>query len=158
MRFWIDTEFYENGRTIELISLGAVSEEGKTFYAQTPNARELASSSEWLSKNVYPYLSRDAGASRWLIAQRLVECFGEKPEIWGYYSAYDWVAICQLFGTMMDLPPGWPMYCRDVQQWADQIGIAEIDVPQEREHHALADAEWTKKAWEWLRLRNVGPI
>lgn len=32
---------------------------------------------------------------------------------------YDWVVLCQLYGTMMDLPKGWPMYCRDVKQLCD---------------------------------------
>ena len=32
-----------------------------------------------------------------------------KPEFWGYYSDYDWVVTAQMFGTMMDIPKGWPM-------------------------------------------------
>ena len=33
MRYFYDTEFIENGRTIELISIGVVAEDGREFYA-----------------------------------------------------------------------------------------------------------------------------
>lgn len=39
-----------------------------------------------------------------------------KPEFYGYYSDYDWVVFCQLFGKMIDLPDGFPYYCIDLQQ------------------------------------------
>lgn len=45
-----------------------------------------------------------------------------QPEFWADYGAYDWVVICSLFGTMMDLPKGYPMFCRDLQQLiADKV-------------------------------------
>lgn len=31
MRFWFDTEFIENGHTIDLISIGIVAEDGRTL-------------------------------------------------------------------------------------------------------------------------------
>jgi hypothetical protein len=37
----------------------------------------------------------------------------------GYYSDYDWVVFCQLFGKMIDLPKGFPMYCYDLKQAFD---------------------------------------
>lgn len=46
----------------------------------------------------------------------------ENPiEFWGYFSDYDWVLFCTIFGTMMDLPSGFPMYCRDLKQWFDVL-------------------------------------
>lgn len=42
-------------------------------------------------------------------------------EIYGYYSDYDWVLFASLFGTMMDLPKGFPMYCRDLKQELDNV-------------------------------------
>ena len=49
----------------------------------------------------------------------------EKPdhdiEIWSYYSAYHWVAFCQLFGKMIDLPYGIPHYCLDVKQYVKRL-------------------------------------
>ena len=38
---------------------------------------------------------------------------------YGYYSDYDWVAFCWLFGKMIDLPKGFPMYCIDLKQELD---------------------------------------
>jgi len=32
MKYFIDTEFYEDGKTIDLISLGVVAEDGRELY------------------------------------------------------------------------------------------------------------------------------
>lgn len=146
MRFWFDTEFYEDGNTIALISIGVVSEDGRTYYAETPRSNALANQSEWLKANVLPHL-RGPGKPRYEIGDDLVAFMGEHPEIWAYYADYDWVALCQLFGTMMDLPKGWPMYCRDVKQWCDMLGNPKLPEQKSQEHHALADAKWTREAW-----------
>jgi hypothetical protein len=81
------------------------------------------------------------------------------PEFWAYYADYDWVLFCSLFGTMMDLPKGFPMYCRDLQQKVDEM--IKLPVPttnngfvlrkdgqtfsldqKEKQHIALYDARW----------------
>jgi hypothetical protein len=41
------------------------------------------------------------------------------PEIYGYFADYDWVVFCWLFGRMIRLPKGLPMYCRDLKQYLD---------------------------------------
>lgn len=41
-------------------------------------------------------------------------------ELYGYYSAYDHVALCWLFGKMIDLPTGFPMYTIDLKQTFDE--------------------------------------
>lgn len=43
-----------------------------------------------------------------------------KPQFYGYYSAYDHVVFCWLFGKMIDLPKGFPMYCNDLKQTFDE--------------------------------------
>ena len=44
-----------------------------------------------------------------------------KPcKFYGYYSDYDWVVFCWLFGRMIDLPKGFPMYCIDLKQELDK--------------------------------------
>lgn len=149
MRFWFDTEFYEDGSTIQLISIGVVSEDGRTYYAETLDATHLARASAWLEENVYPHLrckyeERKDGKT---IGRDLIAFMGDKPEIWAYYADYDWVALCHLFGRMIDLPKGWPMYCRDVKQWADMLGGPKLPEQKTQEHDALADAKWTREAW-----------
>lgn len=153
MKFWFDTEFYEDGRTIELISIGVVSEDGRTYYAETPLAQELAQKTDWLKANVWPHLRGVESTFKSAIARELIEFFGEKPEIWAYYADYDWVALCQLYGRMIDLPAGWPMYCRDLKQLADSVGNPKLPDQGGAEHFALHDALWTKQAWLWLRDR-----
>ena len=41
-------------------------------------------------------------------------------EFYAYYADYDWVVLCQLFGRMLDLPKGFPMYCKDLKQQLDE--------------------------------------
>jgi hypothetical protein len=150
MKFWFDTEFHEDGRTINLISIGVVAEDGREYYAEAQGAHIIASQSDWLRANVLPHLTgqRKQGS---IIANELIEFMGEKPEIWAYYADYDWVALCWLFGTMMQLPKGWPMYCRDLKQWCDSVGNPRLPKQTSTEHNALADARWTRDTWFWLR-------
>lgn len=42
------------------------------------------------------------------------------PEFYAYYADYDWVVFCWLFGRMIDLPNGFPMYCKDLKQVLDK--------------------------------------
>ncbi len=46
-----------------------------------------------------------------------------QPEFYGYYADYDWVIFCWIFGKMIDLPNGFPMYCRDLKQMLDDKAI-----------------------------------
>lgn len=154
MRFWFDTEFYEDGCTIELISIGVVSEDGRTYYAETPGAEILAGQSDWLVKHVLPHLTGEQ-RYRECITLELIAFMGDKPEIWAYYADYDWVALCQLHGRMIDLPKGWPMYCRDVKQLCDSLGNPKLPKQTSTEHNALADAKWTREAWLFLNGLSV---
>jgi len=42
------------------------------------------------------------------------------PEFYAYFADYDWVLFCSLFGRMIDLPKGFPMYCNDLKQTLDE--------------------------------------
>lgn len=149
MKIFFDTEFIEDGRTIDLISIGAVREDGRMFYAESAEC-DRSRASDWVRENVFPKLS--SGQSlipRVQIAREFVEFAGEKPEFWAYYADYDWVVLCQLFGTMMDLPVGWPKFCMDLKQLCVSKGDPRLP-KQENEHGALADARWVKEMWERL--------
>lgn len=153
MRIWFDTEFIEDGKTIDLISIGMVREDGATLYFESADCHHNRAS-PWVRENVLPHL-RQVWTRRSVIASAVSEFAGEQPEFWAYYADYDWVVLCQLFGTMMDLPKGWPMYCRDVKQLCDSLGNPKLPKETDVEHHALADAMWTKRAWEFLQERAV---
>lgn len=75
----------------------------------------------------------------------------DRPELWGYYSAYDHVAFCQLFGSMIELPDGFPMYTRDLKQWCDMLGSPQLPAQGKGEHNALADARWNKEVYTFLK-------
>jgi hypothetical protein len=58
---------------------------------------------------------------------------------------------------MIDLPKGFPMYCRDIKQLCDELGNPEI--PKDRiEHNALDDARWVRKAHLWLRDYQINGV
>jgi len=159
VKIFFDTEFIEDGRTIDLISIGLVREDGAELYLESlegcARLRELAGPEwEWLHKNVEPKLSGRLATvcgPRWWIADKVREFAGESPEFWAYYADYDWVALCQLYGRMIDLPAGWPKYCRDLKQVAGNIKLPKQDPATE--HHALEDARWTREAYLWLAAR-----
>lgn len=83
-------------------------------------------------------------------------------EMWGWYADYDHVLLSQLFGTMIDLPKGMPMYTRDLKQEVDlwceqhphtrgavQDALARADARVEgTEHNALSDALQLKARYE----------
>lgn len=150
MRIWFDAEFIDDSRTIELLSIGLVREDGAEFYAEAAEA-DRSRAGEWLSANVLPHLKGPV-LPRAEIAHRIVSFAGAAPEFWADHAAYDWVALCQLYGRMIDIPAGWPWYCRDVRWLRDQIEDAVIALPQHtgRLHHALDDAKHCRAIWEFL--------
>lgn len=150
VKIWFDTEFLEDGKTIELISIGMIREDGQTLYRETHSAGDVCTKSDWLVKNVLPHLTFRS-TLRNDIAADIKAFAGYKPEFWAYYADYDWVVLCQLFGRMIDLPDTWPMYCRDLKQLCDDCGNPELPKQgKDSEHNALSDAVWAKGAWDFL--------
>lgn len=149
-RIWFDTEFIEDGRTVDLLAIGLVREDGATYYAE-PEETDRSRACEWVRANVLPHLTGPT-KTRAVIAADIVEFVGASPEFWAYYADYDWVALCQLYGRMIDLPKGWPMFCRDLKQVAGDRKL----IPQTTtEHNALTDAIWTKEAHAALSAADV---
>lgn len=159
MKYWIDSEFHEEQDSLELISIGIVAEDGREYYAESSDYNR-ARAHPWLQENVIPQLLPYSKTKpRSLIASEVLQfCDPErygKPEFWGYYADYDWVVFCWLFGAMVDLPDGFPMYCRDIKQWADMLGNPELPKQKSAEHDALADAQHHKVMWEFLNAEGA---
>jgi 3' exoribonuclease, RNase T-like len=188
-KYFLDCEFIENGKTIDLLSIALVCEDGREYYAQNADAKfEFAS--DWVWRNVFPHL-REFNMRGIRSCSERSYCTGEThtgmchrtdcawrnkfqirdevrdfmdtqkhgtPEVWGYYSAYDWVAFCQLFGAMIDLPKGYPMFCRDIIQECKRIGNPELPKQDSGEHNCLEDARWNKRAYEFLRPLEKGKL
>lgn len=162
MKYFFDTEFIEDGKTIDLISIGMVSEDGREFYKCSTEA-QLHRANEWVRSNVLVRLPSYAArqgmtdelvwSDRLTIRKRLLEFIGDdaNPEFWAYYADYDWVALCQLFGTMMDLPKAFPMYCRDLKQLSVTSG-SPTHPAQTGKHDALQDAKWNRELFDFLTI------
>lgn len=169
-----DTEFLEDGKTIELISIGIVDQNGREYYAVNGDMDEWrVRDDDWLVANVWPHLptreitADDGRVEEWLdwssgvvkSREQIAKDVGafllggvSAPELWAYYAAYDHVALAQLWGKMIDLPAGIPMYTHDLKQEMDRLGVSENSVPNTGdEHDALADARWNRSMWAYLQ-------
>lgn len=152
MRYFLDAEFIEDGHTIDLLSIGITCEDGREYYAESREV-DLARANDWVKANVLPHL-KGGGQSRWRIANDVRAFVGtDTPEFWADFGAYDWVALCQLFGAMVDLPKGWPMFCRDVQQEAARLGVTEFPMAED-EHNALNGARVCRHRVIYLAARS----
>ena len=183
---------------IDLISIGIVAEDGREYHAVSTEFR-AKDADDWVRENVIAKLPnrhidgysspRHREESRlWKSNQRIArdieEFFGlYEPtpvdtdiQIYAYYADYDWVLFCSLFGRMIDLPEGMPMYCRDLKQmldeaymhqefayegktrlqaWLQDVKTLPTFPQQSNEHDALADARWNRDLFVFLqRLEN----
>lgn len=190
MRFYYDCEFLEAGHTkpLELISIGIVREDGHSLYLVNADAPwHDIGQHKWLRENVVPSLpivltlNQDIWRAAWeatapvytrheirdavlafCIPPGRVQRIAGPTEMWGWYADYDHVVLSQLFGTMIDLPAGMPMYTRDLKQeidlWIEEHphqrgavkdALARADARSPGvEHNALADAEQLKARYE----------
>lgn len=190
-----DTEFLEDGKTIDLISIGMVSADGREYYAVNADCDfERISKHDWLWENVVRYLPTNKEnwddpnfgrgvcwldresvyvKPKWVIANEVRDFVlkytkfdpnpvgkgttwggdvkgtlrsDAPPSLWAYYGAYDHVALAQLYGPMIKLPKGIPMFTNDIMQLLEARENAdnpvELPPPFPNQHNALADARW----------------
>jgi hypothetical protein len=153
MRYFLDTEFIESGAgsPVDLISIGIVAEDGREFYAVSSQFNP-ETANDWVKDNVLPHIAGQPQQTLAEIKTGIFEFVGDDkyPQFWGYYADYDWVVFCQIFGRMIDLPKGWPMYCRDIKQLCDDQGNPKLPKQSGAEHNALEDARWNQIAYEAL--------
>lgn len=172
VRWYIDTEFHEDGRIVDLISIGVIGRDRdgntRSFYAVS-NEFDESVCNDFVKANVLPKLPpMSSRAPRAKIARELrafIEHFSPRlpknkrgvemldVEFWGYFADYDWLVLCQLFGRMIDLPPGWPWFCRDIMQLISEHKIPGPALPvlnPHEAHDALVDATWTMRSHEFI--------
>ena len=154
MKFFLDTEFIESGPDYPIypLSIGIVSEDDREYYAvieQTPE--HIARADPWVQENVIRHIDFSVAKCRKVVAQEIVAFCGQFPKFWGYYCSYDFVLLCQLYGTMMNLPNGWPKFCLDLKQAAVFMGNPRLpNMPGTTKHNALWDAKEIKYRYDWL--------
>src|ERR1043165_91926 len=130
-RYFYDCEFVEDGRLIDLVSIGVVDEYGREFYAvstEFDDSRALP----WVRRNVLDKLPSPADPA-WRSRERirtdlfdfLTEPVRDRPaepiELWAWYAAYDHVVLAQLWGAMPALPREIPRFTKDLRQMWDDV-------------------------------------
>jgi hypothetical protein len=72
-------------------------------------------------------------------------------ELWAWYGAFDHVVLAWLFGPMINLPDGVPMWTNDIRTLAMLAGPGARDTAPKQEsqaHHALNDAHHDRDLYE----------
>jgi hypothetical protein len=177
-----DTEFLEGNRTLDLISIGLVREDGAEYYAVNSEANWAGiGKHRWLCENVVPHLplvgkgiretqpngpgtaktwqfAVDTTDTRvkpaWVIANEVREFIltVDEPQLWADYGAYDHVALCWLWGTMTQLPGGIPMWTHDLRQELERAGNPPIPPLGGMTSHNALD-DAREVAWQLSWLR-----
>lgn len=186
MRCWYDTEFLEDGKTIELISIGMVAEDGREMYAVSEDIaatplHDRICRHPWLMENVVPHLPLSNGTTgtekthgrlsgpgfrgffnldmtsnevmpRRMIRNAVHAFIRATPdvELWAWYGAYDHVALAQLWGPMISLPAGIPMWTNDLRQEVHRLGNPQMPEQPSGLHNALADAHHVRAMHDHL--------
>lgn len=158
-RFFYDCEFLEDGRVVELVSIGVVDTDGREFYAVSTEF-DPAQAVPWVRDHVLdklPSPADPAWRSRASIRDELyayLTASGEGIELWAWYAAYDHVVLAQLWGAMPALPRAIPRFTRDLRQRWDDLGRPPLPAAPPDQHDALADARHNLARWvEMERVR-----
>lgn len=185
MRYFLDTEFIEDGKTIDLISIAIVAEDGRELYMVNEDC-DPTKADDWVLENVLVPMGWSPSLKKWLepealsqsqkrhflyryprqqIKQSILQFIPPSTkgvEFWADYAAYDWVVFCQLFGKMIDLPDHFPMFCHDLQQALKEFSAGGFRIPDNpNEHDALFDARWLRDTFNLLKMehdRSAGEV
>lgn len=157
MKIFFDTEFIDLVNTVLPISIGLVREDGKTYYAEVfDTISHYNKAVPWVKNNVIKKLTGPVKPVT-LICDEIEDFVGKNPEFWAYFAAYDWFCLCSLYRGMLNLPENWPNFCRELMQLKmDKIekhGAIATLIPRQDsdEHHALNDALWNLKIYQYLQ-------
>lgn len=181
MDYYYDSEFLEDGFTIELLSLGIVAGDGREYYAVSADFRlDRLLTEPWLLANVVPSLpisvGRDADDNPitiawdtdhpdWAAVKPRAEIAVEvrdfllaadPPALYAWYADYDHVVLCQLWGRMIDLPEGLPKLTLDLKQEVVRLGNPRVPAQATGAHNALADARHNAVVHQFLRTVTAG--
>lgn len=171
MKVFFDTEFTGLHQKTTLISIGLISEDGRTFYAEFYDY-DKAQVNEWIQENVIAHLRFEQPVSmptmdyehhvmkgsHISVASMLYDWLSQwdRVEMWSDCLAYDWVLFCNLFGGAMDAPKNVYYIPFDICTLMQVKGV-DPDVKREEfagmagsKHNALHDAKVIRACYEKL--------
>ena len=154
MRFFYDCEFIEDGRTIELVSIGVVAEDGREFYGDLHRVRPHSGQSNGFGATCSINCRRPASPnwlSREAIRDQLLDFLtagAGRMELWAWMAAYDHVCLAQLWGDMRALPRPIPRFTHDLRQRWEDAGSPVVPSAPPDQHDALADARHNVARWQ----------
>lgn len=163
-----DTEFWTFGNQLHLISIGAVKNDASDsgYYAEVAEFDwDKVPEEDWLQFNVRPHL---LGGTHRIPAAQICEelaafapvlTTGERPRFWAYYGAYDWTALCMLYGGFRHMPERWQKYFWELQTYRNLVD-PDIEPPKKFpiEHNALQDAMWNLKFLRKIQALELHPM
>lgn len=163
-RYFYDCEFIEDGRVVDLVSIGVVDEHGREFYAVSTEF-DASRAVPWVRRNVLNQLP-SPGDRAWRSRAEIRDDLRgfltaplrprEEIELWAWYAAYDHVALAQLWGAMTELPREIPRFTKDLRQLWDDCGRPELPPAQARRHDALVDARHNLARWRAMTGGGTG--
>lgn len=177
-----DAKFLEGNRTLDLISIGLIRDGAEYYAVNYDANWAKISEHRGLCESVIPHLplmtkgvrkaekgeNTNAYATwkfnidlsstlvkpHWVIANEVREFIlaAPGPELWADHAAHDFVALCWLWGSMMQVPAGIPMWTHSLQQEIERAGNPAIpSMTSLTAHHALDDARQVLHRLNWLR-------
>ena len=172
-KIFFDTEFTGLHQKTTLISIGFISECGKTFYAEFADY-DKSQVDNWIKENVINntlFINGNSssctnlnnyshiGATETIVAD-LKDWLSqfEQVEIWSDCLSYDWVLFNQLFGHAFNIPKNVYYIPFDICTLFKIKGV-DPDISREEyasmsenslKHNALWDAKVIKKCYELL--------
>ncbi|MGH8280000.1 MAG: hypothetical protein ACRETQ_10640 [Gammaproteobacteria bacterium] len=163
MLIFLDTEFTGLSADPALISLGLVSEDDRTFYAELTDTWDVESCDFFVQENVLPLLEGGTLQVTWQeLVERLptwISSFAEPVQAASDAVAWDWEWVqkaCYASGR-------WP-HNLSHQPVSLPAGVAELDSAcnhfesrQLRRHHALDDARAMRLGWLAAQAAQLGP-
>ena len=140
----------------ELVSIALIKSSGEELYLELDYAGKL---DDWVKENVVPYLSGEK-VSKEEAKRRIIEFVGpDKPYLMSYYTPFDWMGICGLFGCWdspffwIPLDFGTILHVNGFKFDTEMIEFAKskgIDTSIYKKHYALDDARLLKAFYELL--------
>ncbi len=147
MRYFYDCEFIEDGLTIELVSIGIAAEDGRELYLVSSEF-DPGRAGAWVRRNVLTQLPSPASAT-WRTRDQIRDAVlafctahtdGSPTQLWAWVAAYDHVVLCQLWGSMPELPRALPRFTRELKQHWEDAGSPALPPVPDGAHDALVDA------------------